>query len=122
MMARYSPCSQFEIDALEERRPIRRKALAQGFEPQNRRISRGSAVELDEAHTPSPSSSVDSDHRLDLQEIAQSELAPLAAVARHLEAAERRVHVAGGAVQGDLAGADAIAPMRRACRLSLDQT
>src|SRR5258708_7040408 len=41
---------------------------------------------------------VDSNHCLDLQEVAQSELAPLAAVAGHFEAAKRRVHASGCAV------------------------
>ena len=67
------------------------------------------------------SSGVDADHGFDLQEVAQAELAVFAAVARHLEAAERRLHVARGAVQGDLSGADAV-PTRRARTLSFDQT
>src|ERR1700761_3758520 len=52
-------------------------------------------------------SGVDSDHCLHLEEIAQTVLAPFAAVAGHLEAAERRVHAALRAVQGHLAGTNA---------------
>src|SRR5258708_26332332 len=63
--------------------------------------------------TPLALSGVDSNHRLDLQEVAQSELAPLAAVAGHFESAIRRVHASGCPVYSDLAGADACADTAR---------
>src|SRR5580704_8918365 len=47
---------------------------------------------------------VGAQHRLDLEEVAQSVLAPFTAIARHLEAAKGRVHVALRAIDRDLAG------------------
>src|ERR1700689_1640744 len=91
------PRSNRKIDALENRRPIFRKAFAYVFKANDGVGHLGARLLA--------LSGVDSDHRLDLQEIAQSELAPFAAVARHLEAAKWRIHVSRGAVQGHLSGA-----------------
>src|SRR5262249_15977353 len=52
-------------------------------------------------------------HGLRLEELLEAELAPLAAVARLLVAAERRAEIGLGAVHADLSGAD---PRRDAAR------
>src|SRR6185437_15022669 len=60
------------------------------------------------------SSGIDSDHGFDLEEIAQAEFAVFAAVAGGLEASKGGLHVARGAVQGDLAGTNPAAHAPRA--------
>src|ERR1700726_1020795 len=65
----------------------------------------------------SRSGGVRSQHRFDLEEVAQAVLAPFAAVARALEPAEGGVHIAASSVQYDLPGADASANVSGARRI-----
>src|SRR5271155_1525512 len=99
MTARYSPC----------RSSRSRPSKSAGRSGEKRLLkfsSRRTASGIRPRRGAGGSSSVDPDDRLQLQEVAQTELAPLAAVARHFEAAERSVHVARSTIQSHLAGAD----------------
>ena len=55
---------------------------------------------------------------LHLQEVLQAMLAPLAAITGALETPEGRVHVAGGAVDGDSSGPDAPAELVRSLQIT----
>src|ERR1700687_2827992 len=81
---------QFEFQPLEDRGPVRRIALAEVLEPQNGGIRPRA---LHTAGVPPASSGVDSDQSLDLQKVAQAKFTVFAAVAGHLESAERCLHI-----------------------------